>query len=204
MLFFAARHRLIIITKTLQMTQIQVAPDGKVSPFSKVKLSIKAEDGALNAIWAEPGMLVTASGESMLRFWDVSGDENYILTLSSFSNAMAAQAQAQLTQQQQAAAAAAAQDEGKTGGGGATILRAPPSLVSRADRVVRVAYNASRRTIVAGTLEGKLLFWRHNGVRAGGGDSWTPQSVTVPAQGGQRVRELEWGPGDGLIGVGLP
>ena len=33
--------------------------------------------------WAGPGLLATASGESIVRLWDVANEENYVLPLSS-------------------------------------------------------------------------------------------------------------------------
>lgn len=33
--------------------------------------------------WAGPGLLAAATGESLVRFWDLSSDKNYVLTLQS-------------------------------------------------------------------------------------------------------------------------
>lgn len=33
--------------------------------------------------WAGPGLLAAATGEGLVRFWDLSSDKNYVLTLQS-------------------------------------------------------------------------------------------------------------------------
>ena len=50
----------------------------------KVKLSVAGgavESGVRRVVWAGPGVLATATGESLVRFWNLAADENYVLSL---------------------------------------------------------------------------------------------------------------------------
>ena len=66
----------------------QVSDDGRVSPVQKVKLSIAGGNSSSGAspvrqvAWAGPGLLACASGESLVRFWNLATDENYTLPLA--------------------------------------------------------------------------------------------------------------------------
>eukprot|EP00501_MAST-03F_sp_TOSAG23-6_P000179 GSMAST32.ASY1.ANO1.182.1 assembled CDS len=60
----------------------RISPSGKVSPI-KVKLS--ASVGSTNffrAFWVGPGLLLTSSGEQLLRFWDLGNENNYIINIT--------------------------------------------------------------------------------------------------------------------------
>ncbi len=85
--FYADKGRLVIITRSLLMTQLAVAPDGRVTPVMKVKLSIAgtaSSAGVTNTAWIGPGALAAAAGESMLRVWDLRRDSNYVLPIKPF------------------------------------------------------------------------------------------------------------------------
>ena len=85
MLFFEERSRLVIITRSLLLTQYQVAEDGKVTRVMQVKLSVAgdvAEKGLKSVIWASPGLLAIATHEKMVRLLDLAADESYNLSLS--------------------------------------------------------------------------------------------------------------------------
>jgi intraflagellar transport protein 140 len=88
MLFFDEKFRLIIITRSLMLTQYQVADDGKVSRLSQTKLSIMSDSmdkGLKYVVWANPGLLAMASQEKMIRFFDIATEESYNLSLSSLA-----------------------------------------------------------------------------------------------------------------------
>ncbi|CAN0029809.1 unnamed protein product, partial [Hapterophycus canaliculatus] len=42
LMFYEASRRLVVITRSLLMSQLQVGEDGRVSQFMKVKLSVSA------------------------------------------------------------------------------------------------------------------------------------------------------------------
>ena len=89
MLFYEERSRLIIITRSLLLTQYQVAEDGKVTRVMQVKLSVAgdvAEKGLKSVIWASPGLLAIATQEKMVRLLDLAADESYNLSLSALGN----------------------------------------------------------------------------------------------------------------------
>jgi intraflagellar transport protein 140 len=59
MLFYEERARLVIINRSLLLTQYQVAEDGRVSRVMQVKMSVAGdvtEKGLKCVVWASPGM----------------------------------------------------------------------------------------------------------------------------------------------------
>jgi WD40 repeat protein len=89
MLFFVERSRLVIITRSLLLTQYNVAEDGKVSRFQQVKLSIAgdvADKGIKSVVWASPGLLAAATQEKFVRLLDIATDESYNLSLSAIGD----------------------------------------------------------------------------------------------------------------------
>mmetsp|Transcript_83931 Transcript_83931/g.237404 ORF Transcript_83931/g.237404 Transcript_83931/m.237404 type:complete len:1469 (+) Transcript_83931:229-4635(+) len=85
MKFYGDKSRLVIITRALLMVQLQVGDDGRVAPVMKVKLSIagSGEKSIKQVVWAGPGLIAAASGENLVRLWNLASDENYTLSLSS-------------------------------------------------------------------------------------------------------------------------
>jgi len=83
---YAERNRLIIITKSYLMIQLSIDEEGHVSSASKFKLSIAGENGLRSVLWAGPGLLAAATGEAMVRFWDLANDENFFLSLGALSS----------------------------------------------------------------------------------------------------------------------
>ena len=88
MLFYEEKNRLIIITKSMLLMQLQVEQNGRIKPIMKVKLSISNEGQLNNVLWAGEGLLAIATGEALIRFFDLSKDENYVLNLSSAGPSM--------------------------------------------------------------------------------------------------------------------
>eukprot|EP00606_Chrysophyceae_sp_TOSAG23-5_P000414 GSChrysophyteH2.ASY1.ANO1.1513.1 assembled CDS len=89
MLYYEERSRLVIVTRSLLLTQYQVADDGKVSRVMQVKLSVAgdvAEKGLKNVVWASPGLLCMATQEKMVRLLDLAADESYNLSLSALGS----------------------------------------------------------------------------------------------------------------------
>ena len=89
MLYFEERNRLVIITRSLLLTQYQIGEDGKVTRVMQVKLSVAgdvAEKGLKNVTWASSGLLVMATQEKMVRLLDLAADASYNLSLSALGN----------------------------------------------------------------------------------------------------------------------
>jgi hypothetical protein len=55
--------RLVIITRNLLLTQVQMAPDGHTNTVQKVKLSMKCEGGVQAAGWVGENLLATSSAD---------------------------------------------------------------------------------------------------------------------------------------------
>lgn len=81
MMFYEEQSRLIVITRALQLIVFQTTSEGKVKPGLKVKLSIASEGSLRGTKWAGPGLLAIASGEPLIRFWDLQSEETSVLTL---------------------------------------------------------------------------------------------------------------------------
>ncbi|XP_077862626.1 intraflagellar transport protein 140 homolog [Saccoglossus kowalevskii] len=70
---------LVVVTESLMLSQFSVSPEGHVQELMKVKLSGK--QGEFDAIWAGRGLLAIATGETVIRMWDLDRDDNYALSL---------------------------------------------------------------------------------------------------------------------------
>lgn len=82
MLFYEKENSVIIITSHLLLVQFKINLNEKLVPDRKVKLSVAGDPENLVTIWAGTSLLVTASGENMLRLLHLDEDETYLLTLS--------------------------------------------------------------------------------------------------------------------------
>ena len=94
MLFFEERSRLVLLTRSLLLTQYQVGEDGKVTRVMQVKLSVAGDlssSGIHSVVWAGAGVLAIATQERMLRLLDLTGDESYNLSLSMVSDVVSKQ-----------------------------------------------------------------------------------------------------------------
>lgn len=85
--YFPTNGRLVIITRNLLMTQLQVATDGTLSTLLRAKVSVKSSTGLKEAVTVGPGLLATISDEEgQVRIWDIFGEENYGLKLASVAS----------------------------------------------------------------------------------------------------------------------
>ncbi|MGH0149767.1 UNVERIFIED_CONTAM: hypothetical protein FKN15_049586 [Acipenser sinensis] len=80
LLYLQGREVLVVITETLLLSQYSVGPGGATQELVKVKLSGKSGQSA-DMAWAEKGLLITATGEKVVRLWDLERDDNYVLSL---------------------------------------------------------------------------------------------------------------------------
>ncbi|NXI80864.1 IF140 protein, partial [Rhipidura dahli] len=80
LLFLEERDVLLVITENLQLSLHAVSPDGEAEELMKVKLSGKTGHSA-DMILIDHSLVVTALGETVIRFWDLDRDENYVLSL---------------------------------------------------------------------------------------------------------------------------
>ncbi|XP_062847169.1 intraflagellar transport protein 140 homolog isoform X2 [Trichomycterus rosablanca] len=79
---FYSEHRsiLAVITNDLLLSQFNLGPEGGTQEFSKVKLSGRGGQSA-DIVWTDSGLLITASGENIIRLWDLEKDDNSVLSL---------------------------------------------------------------------------------------------------------------------------
>ncbi|KAH9494870.1 hypothetical protein Btru_015870 [Bulinus truncatus] len=84
LLYYEEKNLLLTITNNLILTQHNVFGEGETKEILKVKLSGKTENPIF--IWAGKGILATATGESVVRIWDLEQDDNYILSLDGNSS----------------------------------------------------------------------------------------------------------------------
>jgi intraflagellar transport protein 140 len=180
MLFYEEKKRLVILTRTLLMIQLQVGDNGVITPIMKVKLSVASSSTMKNVTWAGPGLLASVSTEKIIRFWDLAGDENYVLSLS-------------------------------TAG----------SSIAHNDKAVAVSFNPIKSVLAVGTSGGKVVMWKltstggtaaadgkdskvgKKGVRSFGPTSAADWEPLLPIKMDGKVKSLEWGPGENLLGAAV-
>ncbi|XP_078096576.1 intraflagellar transport protein 140 homolog isoform X2 [Mustelus asterias] len=80
LMYMEEKEILMVVTEALFLSQHSIGLDGTSQELMKVKLSGKAGQKA-DIIWVESGLLITATGEIVIRLWDLDKDENYTLTL---------------------------------------------------------------------------------------------------------------------------
>ncbi|XP_072311733.1 intraflagellar transport protein 140 homolog isoform X1 [Eucyclogobius newberryi] len=80
MYYFDKRDVLAVITETMVLSQYSLGSPGGAQEFMKVKLSSKLK--LINHIaWTNNGLLITTSGDQIIRLWDLERDDNYVLSL---------------------------------------------------------------------------------------------------------------------------
>ncbi|XP_075890571.1 intraflagellar transport protein 140 homolog [Nelusetta ayraudi] len=80
LIFLEKREALAVITDNLMLSQYSLGPEGGAQEFMKVKLSSKSGQN-VDIVWTESGLLITATGEQVVRLWDLERDDNYVLPL---------------------------------------------------------------------------------------------------------------------------
>ncbi|KAL7372671.1 hypothetical protein ABVT39_020471 [Epinephelus coioides] len=78
--YLEKREALAVITETMMLSQYTLGPEGGAKEFIKVKLSSKTGQN-VDIVWTENSLLITATGEQVIRLWDLDGDDNYVLHL---------------------------------------------------------------------------------------------------------------------------
>jgi len=185
MLFYEEKKRLIILTRSLLMIQLQVGDNGLISPVMKVKLSVT---GAMKQVaWAGPGLLATASvEEKMIRFWDLAGDENYVLQLSTAGSSVAHTDKVQsiaFNPRKRVLSAG-------TLGGKVCMWKFQEFSNDEDSKSSSSSSSSSSRN-----RNGRPKF---GPTSAANWDPMLPISVAGP------VKSLEWGPGEHLLAAGMP
>ncbi|XP_028845087.1 intraflagellar transport protein 140 homolog isoform X2 [Denticeps clupeoides] len=80
LLFVPRKAMLAVVTESLVLSQFSVTPDFGAQELSKVKLSGRGGQNTV-IVWTESGLLITASGDPVIRLWDLEKDDNYVLSL---------------------------------------------------------------------------------------------------------------------------
>jgi intraflagellar transport protein 140 len=85
LLIYEEKQRLVILTKSFTLLQVHIGPDNSCDILTKLKLNVLNQNTMIlkNAIWVGPGIIASAGGERMVRFWDILTHRNYILPLDS-------------------------------------------------------------------------------------------------------------------------
>ncbi|GAA6108114.1 intraflagellar transport protein 140 homolog isoform X1, partial [Tachysurus ichikawai] len=78
--YLGRRAVLAVVTDSLLLSQFSLDPEGGAQELSKVKLSGRGGH-SLDMVWTENGLLITASGDQIIRLWDLERDDNYVLSL---------------------------------------------------------------------------------------------------------------------------
>ncbi|KAM3859666.1 intraflagellar transport protein 140 homolog [Diretmus argenteus] len=78
--YLEKREALAVVTETLMLSQYTLGPEGGAQELMKVKLSSKSGQNA-DIVWTQNSLLITATGEQVVRLWDLERDDNYVLSL---------------------------------------------------------------------------------------------------------------------------
>ncbi|KAM9716097.1 intraflagellar transport protein 140 homolog isoform 2-T2 [Menidia menidia] len=78
--YLEKRETLAVITDTLMLSQYTLGPEGGAHEYMKVKLSSQYGQ-SVDIVWTVNSLLITATGEQVIRLWDLERDDNYILSL---------------------------------------------------------------------------------------------------------------------------
>nr|XP_060642367.1 intraflagellar transport protein 140 homolog isoform X1 [Anolis sagrei ordinatus]XP_060642368.1 intraflagellar transport protein 140 homolog isoform X1 [Anolis sagrei ordinatus] len=79
-LLFMENDVLVVITETLLLSLHKISLEGETEELLKVKLSGKIGHPA-DIILTDHSLLITATGEPVVRFWDLERGENYVVSL---------------------------------------------------------------------------------------------------------------------------
>uniref|UniRef100_UPI003AAE6617 intraflagellar transport protein 140 homolog n=1 Tax=Centroberyx gerrardi TaxID=166262 RepID=UPI003AAE6617 len=79
--YLEKREALAVVTETLMLSQYTLGPEGGAQELMKVKLSSKSGQN-VDIVWTDNGLLITATGEQVIRLWDLERDDNYVLSLN--------------------------------------------------------------------------------------------------------------------------
>ncbi|XP_028562119.2 intraflagellar transport protein 140 homolog isoform X1 [Podarcis muralis] len=79
-LLFMEKDILVVITETLLLSLHKISLEGEAEEVLKVKLSGRMGHSA-DIILIDRSLLIAATGETVLRFWDLEKGENYVLDL---------------------------------------------------------------------------------------------------------------------------
>ncbi|KAM4631549.1 intraflagellar transport protein 140 homolog [Discoglossus pictus] len=80
LLFLEKKAVLVVITENLLLSKFFIGPEGEAQEITKVKLTGKIGQAA-DILWVDNSLLITATGETVIRFWDLERDDNYVLYL---------------------------------------------------------------------------------------------------------------------------
>ncbi|XP_031595153.1 intraflagellar transport protein 140 homolog [Oreochromis aureus] len=80
LLYLEKTEALAVITENLMLSQYALGPEGGAQEIMRGKLSSKSGQN-VDVVWTEDGLLITASGEQVIRLWDLERDDNYVLSL---------------------------------------------------------------------------------------------------------------------------
>ena len=114
------KKRIIVLTRSFHLVQLEQNADGTVKEASKMKVSVYGDvfkKGISKISWIAPGVIASATRENFIRFWDLNTDESYVLSLESAN-------------------------------------------IPSSDRVTDIIFHPIQRKLVAGTFEGRCVFWK--------------------------------------------
>ncbi|RLN68428.1 hypothetical protein BBP00_00001031 [Phytophthora kernoviae] len=186
MMFYEEQSRLIVITRAVQLIVYQVgATDGTVKPVTKVKLSLAGEGSLLETLWAGPGLLAIASGEPLVRFWNIQAEENSVLSLPKASGVIYSVNNLSFSPRRRVLVAGTAQGtvffwrstsfvEAPTGNSTSPTVSFRWDLLFTADvgrAITRIGWSNAHPALYANTVEGVVILHEGNMQRALCGDT---------------------------------
>eukprot|EP00759_Apiculatamorpha_spiralis_P023643 PhF_6_TR27211/c0_g1_i1/m.40038/K19672/IFT140; intraflagellar transport protein 140 len=84
LLWVQGKSNIVCLTSALQVLYFNIQPGFNVNFLFKMKISGSTNEISLiHAVWANPGVLVTSCGESVLRVWNLEEQDMYVLPIPS-------------------------------------------------------------------------------------------------------------------------
>ena len=88
LLYYNIKDGIVCLTQGMQLAYWTLDSRTQFNQVMKVKISASqsSDGGACQVMWVGPGLLVTSNNESVLRFWNLEKDENYLLEFNEKGN----------------------------------------------------------------------------------------------------------------------
>ncbi|KAJ1446802.1 hypothetical protein M885DRAFT_591648 [Pelagophyceae sp. CCMP2097] len=186
LLFYEQRDRLVVLTRALTLVQLQIGGDGRVRTVMQMKVAVvggAADRGIKSVCWAGPGVIAAATGEALVRVWNLANDEAYVVALKA-----------------PGAAAATGGKKSRFAGGASSVAFNP------LQRYLAAGTKDGRIFMwrfVGGYTGADGNEGQDKDVQTSAAD-WEAMPPTSACGGASAVDVLAWGPGHGLVAAAAP
>ena len=86
MIPLGTKNRIVIVTRSLLLIQLELQGDGSFNEVEKMKISVSLHNsgkGLSHVLKIFPGVIAGATDENLIRFWDLNANTSFVLPLES-------------------------------------------------------------------------------------------------------------------------